>query len=186
MQDSSLYHLQKEKERLHGRSPLETIAVNNNPHRVNLNVAVRPRLGRRIMAGFYDLLLLLGVLFIVTLICLFISFQIGGESALSTLRFQWWFKALLIGSIFGFFTLFWTYSGQTLGMVAWRLQLYRDDGYSLTFIDSLIRLLLLIFTFWFGFLWIFKNDNKKALHDILSKTSPVIQSRRIHTEIIGD
>ncbi len=150
--------------------------------RANLAVVIRPSLLRRMAAGFYDLLLLFGILCMAVLIASLASYYFGGQQALEDLPYAIWFKVLLVTIIVSFFVFFWRV-GHTLGMLAWKMTVYRDDGYPLTFLDAFTRLIALTLTFWLGgFLWCFFRKDKKALHDLISKTSPVIPTGEIYTD----
>ena len=74
---------------------------------------------------------------------------------------------------FLFFGWFWTNGGQTLGMRSWKLQVVRDDGFSLGWDSALIRFLgatVSLCLFGIGFLWILFNSERRAWHDRFSKT----------------
>lgn len=51
------------------------------------------------------------------------------------------FAGVLI-AIFLFFHIFWRHKGQTLGMQAWRIRIQREDGKSVTAMQTLLRLLI--------------------------------------------
>lgn len=80
-------------------------------------------LWRRLAASIYDGLLLIA-LWMVTLLlgCLPLNalLDLPPGNAMN--------RVLLLGVAVGFFALFWTRGGQTLGMRAWRLQVRRLDG----------------------------------------------------------
>jgi len=174
-------HLIKQKHKVYKENKEKRMML--GVRHADLSAALRPSFKRRLIAGFYDFILLFSILFVVTLIASLMTRSIAGEAAMNDLPYTLWFPILLFLIIFAFFIFFWVYAGQTLGMIAWRLQLFRDDGYPLTLKNAILRFVLIITTFWFGgFLWIFLTENKKALHDILSKTNVVVPSRRIFTD----
>ena len=77
---------------------------------------------RRLGAMFYDLLLVLAVMMVVTAAFLPLT---GGE-AITSGRYGAWeyaYRVLLLAIVILFFGLFWTRRGQTRGMAAWRLRL---------------------------------------------------------------
>jgi uncharacterized RDD family membrane protein YckC len=94
---------------------------------------------RRFAALVYDGLLLLAVLFLGTLILLPLT---GGEpitpqdSGAWAYAYRGWIALLTLG----FFGVSWTRSGQTLGMMSWKIRLERDDGQSLAWRDAALRL----------------------------------------------
>jgi uncharacterized RDD family membrane protein YckC len=96
-------------------------------------------LGRRFAALVYDSLLLVAVLFLGTLALLPLT---GGEAitpqgsgALEYL-YRGWIALLTLG----FFGLPWVRTGQTLGMMSWKLRLERMDGGRLRWIEVAARL----------------------------------------------
>ncbi len=97
-----------------------------------------------------------------------------------------------------FFAWFWTHGGQTLGLKTWSLRLQTQDGYILTWLQTLLRFLIagtpwLIALFLYeqvtkkhllpspyqysvfmigfsGLFWILVDQQKRSLYDILSRT----------------
>lgn len=109
---------------------------------------------RRLAAMFYDLLLVIAVLAILTFALLPLS---DGEAILTSS--QGWlgrlYHALQLLLAFGYFGLCWTRGGQTLGMKAWRIRLERMDGRFAGWGDALLRfttgaasVLLAVFGLW--------------------------------------
>jgi uncharacterized RDD family membrane protein YckC len=132
-------------------------------------------LPRRLGAMLYDSLLLTAVLMLATGAMLFAT---GGEAIRSDTHpvLEWLYRAVLIALTLGFFGLYWTRGGQTLGMAAWRIKVERDDGALLTWRDSAVRLGAAVLS-WLpaglGFLWILFDSESKAWHDGLSHTRVV-------------
>ena len=108
-------------------------------------------LGRRFGALFYDLLVLLGIVFIAALPLPWFD-QITEGAALGL-----WIKRLyLLGVCFAYFGGFWVKGGQTLGMRAWQLRVIRNSGQALGWGDALKRftgLCLAVLTLGLGFFW---------------------------------
>ena len=108
-------------------------------------------LGRRVGALFYDLLVLLGIVFIAALPLPWFD-QITGGTVLGL-----WIKRLyLLGACFAYFGGFWVKGGQTLGMRAWQLRVIRNSGRALGWGDALKRftgLCLAVITLGLGFFW---------------------------------
>jgi uncharacterized RDD family membrane protein YckC len=75
--------------------------------------------------------------------------------------------------IVGYFGIFWTRRGQTLGMASWRLRIERDDGTTLGWRDTALRLGAAVLS-WLpcglGYLWIAIDPQRRAWHDRLSGT----------------
>ena len=86
------------------------------------------------------------------------------------------FLAMLISATV-FYLWFWCKSGQTLGMLAWRLRVQDYQGHLLTPGRALMRLALAwpsFLLFGFGYLWLVVDSNHDAAHDRLSKTRVVL------------
>jgi len=134
-----------------------------------------PGLLRRLAALGYDFMLLVGMLVVAaTLVILPLSALSGTEILL-----RGWprhlFQLYLFAVGYGFFAYFWVHGGETLGMRAWRLRLFRDDGQSLSLGDAGRRL------FWaslvpapLGLFWIPFDKDGLAPHDRLSHTRPLL------------
>jgi uncharacterized RDD family membrane protein YckC len=85
--------------------------------------------------------------------------------------------SLMVASSAGFYTWFWIQSGQTLGMVSWRLKTLSAENTLITVPQALLRFFLAwpaFFFFGIGYLWMYLDSDKDALHDRLSKTKVVV------------
>jgi uncharacterized RDD family membrane protein YckC len=85
-----------------------------------------------------------------------------------------------------FFSYFWTKSGQTIGMRAWRLRVQTNDGNLISWSQSVIRCMGALLGL--GNLVVLVDfKNKKALQDYLSKTEVVAlskeENKRIYREL---
>lgn len=131
---------------------------------------------RRFGAMFYDTLLVVALMMIVTAAFLPLT---GGE-ALVWSRFpvqSFIYNVLRVALVLGFFGLFWTRRGQTLGMTAWRLRVQREDGRLLTWGDVLKRLAgaaVSLVAFGLGYFWIWIDRDRLAWHDRWSRTRVVV------------
>lgn len=137
---------------------------------------VRAGLLRRLGAMLYDGLLLLGVLMVATALFLPLT---GGEAVDARVHplLELLYRSVLLLLIVGFFGLFWTRDGQTLGMASWRLRVEREDGTPLGWGDALRRLgwaLVSLLPMGLGFLWILFDPQRRAWHDRLSRTRVVV------------
>jgi uncharacterized RDD family membrane protein YckC len=134
---------------------------------------------RRLAALLYDSLLLVAVLMVAT--ALFLPFT-GGE-ALSAARhpvLEWVYRLVLLGLLVAFYGFFWTRSGQTLGMAAWRLRVEREDGTLLGWADTVRRLAaaaLSLLPVGLGYFWILVDPRKRAWHDRLTRSRVVVLPR---------
>lgn len=82
-------------------------------------------------------------------------------------------RALLVVVTVLYFGVSWTRSGQTLGMLAWKIRVQRADGARLTRRDVLVRLgasLLSWAPAGLGFVSLLFDRQKQAWHDRLSRT----------------
>jgi uncharacterized RDD family membrane protein YckC len=138
-----------------------------------------PGLIRRVISALYDLMLLLGVLVMAAALA-----TIAAETLLGGDLTQGWprllFQVYLLAVCALYYLYFWSAGRQTLGMRAWRLQLVREDGSPLRWLDALRRLALLLlcmapaglglWSAWF-------DPDKRAWHDRLSGTRLVILAK---------
>lgn len=137
-------------------------------------------LGRRVAAMIYDALLLIALLAVTTGLFLPLT---GGEyvesgGALITNAYR---LALVVVWI-GFYGLFWTRSGQTLGMLAWRLKLVRESGERVRWRDVIVRLaagVLSLLPAGLGFIWLWFDREHLTWHDRLSRTRPIVLPKRV-------
>ena len=137
-------------------------------------------LPRRLAAMFYDALLVLAVWMVVTALLLPLT---GGEAITSQSVgvLEVGYRVLLLAAVVLYFAWSWTRSGQTVGMLAWRLKLVREDERLPRWGDALRRLaaaLLSAAPCGLGYLWIVCDDNRLAWHDRLSRTRIVLMPRR--------
>ena len=143
---------------------------------VTSTAPVRAGLLRRLGAMLYDGLLLIGVLMVATALFLPLT---GGEAVVSGRNpvLEWVYRAALLALVVGFFGVFWTLRGQTLGMASWRLRVEREDGSLLGWSDTVRRLgwaLVALLPLGLGFLWILFDPERRAWHDRLSRTRVVL------------
>ncbi|MGI9245171.1 MAG: RDD family protein [Steroidobacteraceae bacterium] len=141
----------------------------------------RPAAGlfRRLAALLYDGLLLLALWMIAT--ALFLPFT-GGEAVLwqthPVLRVI--HLATLAAILVGFYGLFWTRQGHTLGMASWRLRLERSDGARLTWADTVRRIaggLLSWLPAGLGWWWCLFDAQGRTWHYMLSATRVYVEPK---------
>ena len=136
--------------------------------------------GRRFGAMLYDLLVVIALMFIVT--ALFLPFT-GGEAITPDRSgvVERIYQAALLLVVVLFFGTFWTRRGQTIGMLAWRLRVERNDGSGLTWRDALIRLAgasVSLAALGLGYFWIWIDRERLAWHDRWSGTRVVVLPKR--------
>jgi uncharacterized RDD family membrane protein YckC len=133
--------------------------------------SLTPSFPRRLAAMFYDSMLLLALLFVATAA---ITLPLGTPEGSYLLLFQFFIFEIIP---LLFFTSFWTWGGQTLGMRAWRLRLVSNGGGTVGWSDALKRHLAAIFSllaFGLGFIWVLFDPDQLAWHDRLSKTRLIV------------
>ncbi|WP_166115187.1 RDD family protein [Pseudoalteromonas sp. Z9A5] len=95
-------------------------------------------------------------------------------------------SALFVGINIFFFTYFWTKSGQTIGMRAWRLKVQTKDGDLISWSQSIVRCLSALLGLG-NLLLIIDFKNRKALQDYISKTEVIAltkeENKRIYREL---
>jgi uncharacterized RDD family membrane protein YckC len=102
----------------------------------------------------------------------------GGERQLLNAHLV---QMLTVLSVFGFYSVFWVKSGQTLGMQAWRIKLVDFQGGSPTVGKALLRCLgacLSAGCLGLGYLWCLVDHHNRYWHDYLSHTELILLPRR--------
>ncbi|MHB8534685.1 MAG: RDD family protein [Sulfuricaulis sp.] len=120
---------------------------------------------RRLGAMFYDSLLLLAILIMVSYPFVWLT---GGKQEFLIL-----YRIYLLAIIFLYYGGFWVRGGQTLGMRTWRIKILRADGRPVTWGVALKRFafaLVSLLCLGFGFFWILYDRDKLAWHDRWSGT----------------
>ena len=123
----------------------------------------------RLLAMFYDTLLLLSALLIATALALMVT-----KGTLS--YHNPFFRTFLFLICFSFYAWFWLHGGQTLGMRAWRLRLQRLDGGPITPWQALLRFMVAIPSLaaaGLGLWWMLIDKDRLALHDRISESTIV-------------
>ncbi len=125
---------------------------------------------------FYDALLVIALLMVVTALLLPLT---GGE-AITYERYgplEYIYQLMLALLVIGFFGWFWTRRGQTLGMMAWRLKVVREDGTLLSWGTTLARMTGAIVS-WaalgLGYIWIWIDRDRLAWHDRWTHTRVIV------------
>ncbi len=161
-----------------------TTTSNTNQTPFNENDLPRAGILRRLAALLYD-----G--FLVFAMWMFIGYAVLGvfgtdsnqlvdgtvqtDSVVSAIIF-----ILMVASSSGFYLWFWTRGGQTLGMISWRIKAVSLDGSAMTWQQGLIRFFAAWPSFFvggLGYLWLYIDKNKDAVHDKLSKTKVIVMPK---------
>ena len=119
----------------------------------------------RLAAMLYDALIVLAM-WIFTIVLLV---TLTGDAVIGA-----WLQSLLFLELYAFFTLSWTHRGQTIGMLAWRLELRSDDRFTpkkalLRFAGALLSLL----TLGLGHIWLWFDRENRTWPDRLSNSKMV-------------
>lgn len=124
----------------------------------------------RFAAMLYDALIVLAM-WIFTIVLLV---TLTGDAVLGA-----WLQSLLFLELYAFFTLSWSHRGQTIGMLAWRLELRSDGRFTPSqalrrFLGGLLSLLAL----GLGYIWMWFDPNRRTWPDRLSGSTMVRLPRR--------
>ncbi|MCL1141860.1 RDD family protein [Shewanella gaetbuli] len=155
-----------------------------NPEHANFP---RASFFRRLGAMIYDLLLAVAVYMIAGGIGFGVFYglysvgivSLGGFEHISdTLNNNPLYKGIyqlwLALCVAGFYALFWSKGGQTLGMRAWRLKVQHPNGQNLSFITASARVIWSLLGV--GNLYILLNSDKLALQDKMTRSEVVVLS----------
>jgi uncharacterized RDD family membrane protein YckC len=85
-------------------------------------------------------------------------------------------NSLLFLELYGFFAYFWVRRGQTLGMLAWRLQVRSNGLGRFTLTQATLRFLGALVSFaclGAGYLWILIDPSRRSWSDLLSSSRVV-------------
>jgi len=136
-------------------------------------------LARRLGAWLYDALLLLAIVLIAT--ALFLPLN-GGEAFTAdqdpVLEFA--YRCTVFAIVVVYCGYCWTRSGQTIGMLAWRISVEREDGGRLTWRDSLLRVAgatVSLLAVGLGYVWLLFDPQRRTWHDRWTRTRVVVLSK---------
>jgi uncharacterized RDD family membrane protein YckC len=102
-----------------------------------------------------------------------LGYENGSSYTMNSLPFKIILNGLSIICISYFFVYFWSRSGQTIGMKAWRLRVQNLDGSLISKKTGLKRLLPTLIGFG-NFAVLFDRKNKLSLQDRLTQTEVVV------------
>ena len=146
----------------------------------------RAPLWRRLAAMLYDSFLVFAIWVLVGSAVLW-AFGIEDSRSLEngavvlTAGFRFTLFAAMVLSAFGFFAVFWTKSGQTLGMQAWKVRVQNPDGSPIDLRQSLLRLLTALPSFLLlglGYLMMYTDPQRRTLPDRVSGSEVVVLKSR--------
>lgn len=125
---------------------------------------------RRLAALIYDAFIVFSIAILATAFALILN---EGQSFQNV---QYLFLSYLFIVIASFLTWFWQRSGQTLGMLSWKIKVVQADSKPLTWKKAWVRLLVAIpFSLLFGitWLWCLFDKQKQSLHDRICGTQVI-------------
>ena len=133
-------------------------------------IPVPAPLWRRLLAGVYDLLLILGL----WMIAAWVMVVIASLSGLELDRRVNQIVLFLVGM--GFYAGFWSRAGQTLGMRVWRLHVRRSDGAPPRWPIAVLRYCAAWFSLLalgLGMLWSLIDRQRRCWHDLVAGTEVI-------------
>ncbi len=125
---------------------------------------------RRLLAIFYDSILLIAIMFTLSLIATGLNHGNAIEPGHVLYPL---FVTLLFSLNYVYFAWFWMHGGQTLGMKTWYIKLQSNNDESINWKTAAIRFfsaLISWLVFGLGFLWAFIDKKNRCWHDLSSKT----------------
>lgn len=149
-------------------------------------IALLPRAGllRRLAALLYDMFLVFAMWMCLGFILLFVfglfadntselvDGQVQTHPVLLMLNF-----VMMVTTAGYFYLWFWRRTGQTLGMIAWRIKALRTDNNPIPWRQGLVRFVAAWPAFWLGglgYLWLYVDKDHDAVHEKLSGTKTVL------------
>lgn len=145
---------------------------------------------RRFAAIFYDSLLCIALMMVVTLFYQQVILRLfyGSEELLKVaesggLDRDPILATLLFFSLFGFFAKFWTHNGQTLGMQVWGVRIQNADGTAIDLWQALLRFMIAavsLLALGLGYWWALWDKQNRTWHDIYSESQVVRLPKNIH------
>ncbi len=90
-------------------------------------------------------------------------------------------RSVLFIELYAFFAYFWVRRGQTLGMLAWRLEVQSVDGSPLTLTQATWRFFGALVSFaclGVGYLWVLFDRERRSWSDLLSSSRVLYRPKR--------
>jgi uncharacterized RDD family membrane protein YckC len=145
-----------------------------------------PRAGlpRRLAALLYDMFLVVSIWFVCGYVIIF-SYGLFADNTSQLVNGEIvtpWLLSLLqlimmVSTMTYFYVWFWRRTGQTLGMIAWRIRAVDIHNHAMSLRQALIRYALAWPCFWclgLGYFYMYTNKERDALHEKVSRTKTVL------------
>ncbi|MBL6689301.1 MAG: RDD family protein [Pseudomonadales bacterium] len=135
-------------------------------------------LWRRLAAMLYDGFLIIALWFISSIILVALN---NGEAITGRA-----FQLFLYFEAGAFYTYFWHFKGQTLGMQVWKIRTINDTGEILTLGECAVRFFFATFSLvmmGLGFIWILFDPDRLAWHDRASGTRVIYLGKDAYTKV---
>ena len=126
-----------------------------------------PGFWRRILCIIYDFLLLIAILFITSLIFLFIYHDTNSPYFMPV------FRLYLLSTAGVYLIWFWTHGGQTLAMQTWKIRVISTSGERMSIWQAIARYFLAVISISFfgcGIIWALFDREGQFLYDRLAGT----------------
>lgn len=159
------------------------------PQEPNLTPPLTAPLSRRLLAMLYDSFLLMAILLCTSALYTIIVVSITGDFSehasvntndtlheLNPTELGWPIIPVMASVYFGFFIYFWRQTGQTLGMLVWKIQLVSADNKPISITQCLSRLAaatLSIAPLGCGYIALLFGKKDLTWHDRLSNTKVI-------------
>ncbi|MES2603402.1 MAG: RDD family protein, partial [Pseudomonadota bacterium] len=155
--------------------PVSPLSMSSAPTTATLIIAP---LWRRLAAIMYDSIVLLGI-WVFTSFLVLAAFGIENAQVAqgSNVFYRYTVFATMLGTAFLFFGWFWTHSGQTIGMQAWKIKVQNADGSAISWLQVAQRYVIAPFALLalaLGYLWMLFDAERRTWPDMVSRSIVVM------------
>lgn len=139
-------------------------------------------LWRRIAAMLYDSVVIIAIWMVVGF-AVTAAFGIEGSRSVDegTVTFNPYYRVAMfvamLGSAYLFFGWFWTHSGQTIGMQAWKIKVQNSEGAPISWKQVTLRCItapLALALLGIGYFWMLFDAGKRVWPDLVSRSVVVM------------
>jgi uncharacterized RDD family membrane protein YckC len=165
-------------EQLRQNADESSVSAVNKPTPPSIGLAksdLQPAFGRRLLAAGLDIMLSSGLLLLFLLVYISIIGQSASSPNETTTQLLTAIAAIIIFGVIPQLL-----QGQTVGKVVFGLRVVQLDGQPATRSQILLRYtvgyLASILSLYFGFLWVFFNEERRGFHDFIAGTRVVLNT----------